>query len=147
MSKTACIIPWSTLAIGPDGRASFCCDVAAPLTVDGRMGSVYRDSIDELWNAREIVEVRSAMARGEKPEACRLCWDREAAGGVSRRLLTNSGYRQLGGELAVEALAREGAGHGYRLERRPDWFILELGNVCNLKCRSCSPLFSSRISS
>lgn len=145
MSKTACIIPWSTLAIGPDGRASFCCDVAAPLTVDGRMGSVYRDSIDELWNAREIVDVRAAMARGEKPEACRLCWDREAAGGVSRRLLTNSGYRQLGGELAVEALAREGAGRGYRLERRPDWFILELGNVCNLKCRSCSPLFSSRI--
>jgi MoaA/NifB/PqqE/SkfB family radical SAM enzyme/SAM-dependent methyltransferase len=145
MSKTACIIPWSTLAIGPDGRASFCCDVPAPLTVDGRMGSVYRDSLEDLWNAGEIVQVRAAMARGEKPEACRLCWEREAAGGVSRRLLTNAAYRQLGGRLAVEALPREGAESGYRLERRPDWFILELGNVCNLKCRSCSPLFSSRI--
>ncbi|HVT61328.1 MAG TPA: twitch domain-containing radical SAM protein [Thermoanaerobaculia bacterium] len=145
MSKTACIIPWSTLAIGPDGRASFCCDVPAPLTVDGRMGSVYRDSLDDLWNSRDIVQVRAAMARGEKPETCRLCWEREAAGGVSRRLLTNAAYRQLGGRLAVEALPREGAESGYRLERRPDWFILELGNVCNLKCRSCSPLFSSRI--
>jgi MoaA/NifB/PqqE/SkfB family radical SAM enzyme/SAM-dependent methyltransferase len=145
MSKTACVIPWSTLAIGPDGRASFCCDVPEVLTVDGRMGSMYRDSLEDLWNAREIVEVRAAMARGEQPESCRLCWQREAAGGVSRRLLTNAAYRQIGGGLAVEALSREGAESGYRLERRPDWFILELGNVCNLKCRSCSPLFSSRI--
>jgi SAM-dependent methyltransferase/MoaA/NifB/PqqE/SkfB family radical SAM enzyme len=145
MSKTACVIPWSTLAIGPDGRATFCCDVPDPLTVDGRMGSVYRDSLDDLWNAPEIVQVRAAMARGEKPASCRLCWEREAAGGASRRLLTNAGYRQLGGRLAVEELQREGAATGFHLERRPDWFILELGNVCNLKCRSCSPLFSSRI--
>ena len=145
MSKTACIIPWSTLTVGPDGRAGFCCDVPAPLTVDGRMGSIYRDSLDELWNATEIVEVRAAMARGERPAACRLCWEREAAGGVSRRLLTNAGYRQLGGGLPIETLPQAGAESGYRLDRRPDWFILELGNVCNLKCRSCHPLFSSRI--
>jgi len=145
MSKTACIVPWTTFAIGPDGRATFCCDIPTPLTVDGRMGSVYRDSLDDLWNAQELVEVRAAMARGEKPESCRLCWEREAAGGASRRLLTNAAYPQLGGRLAVAELQREGAGSGFRLERRPDWFILELGNVCDLKCRSCSPLSSSRI--
>src|ERR1700688_1059483 len=145
MSKTACIVPWTTLAIGPDGRATFCCDIPAPLTVDGRMGSVYRDSLDDLWNARELVEVRAAMARGEKPESCRLCWEREAAGGASRRLLSNAAYRQLGGRLAVEGLPRGGAGGGVLRERRPDWFILELGNVCDLKCRSGSPLSSSRI--
>lgn len=145
MSKTACIVPWSTLAIGPDGRASFCCEVVTPLTVDGRVGSIYRDSLANLWNARELVQVRAAMARGEKPETCRVCWEREATGGVSRRLLSNAAYRQLGGRLSVDALALEGAGSGYNLERRPDWFILELGNVCDLKCRSCSSLFSSRI--
>ncbi|MBV8202265.1 MAG: twitch domain-containing radical SAM protein, partial [Acidobacteria bacterium] len=128
-----------------DGRASFCCDAPVPLTVDGRMGSVYRDSVDDLWNAGEVVQVRAAMARGDKPEACRVCWEREAAGGVSRRLLSNAAYRLLGGRLAVEALAQEGAATGHRLERRPEWYILELGNVCNLKCRSCGPLFSSRI--
>lgn len=145
MSKTACIVPWSTLAIGPDGRATFCCDIPTPLTVDGRMGSVYRDSLDDLWNAGELVQLRAALARGEKPETCGICWKNEAAGGVSRRLFSNTVYRQMGGRLAVEKLHLEGAGSGYRLERRPDWFILELGNVCNLKCRSCSPLYSSRI--
>jgi MoaA/NifB/PqqE/SkfB family radical SAM enzyme/SAM-dependent methyltransferase len=145
MSKTACIIPWTTLALGPDGRANFCCDAPVPLTVGGRMGSIYRDSLDELWNAGEIVEVRAAMARGEKPAACRVCWEREAGGGVSRRLITNAAYRHVGGHLAVEALPLAGASTGFRLDRPPEWFILELGNVCNLKCRSCDPLFSSRI--
>ena len=56
MSKTACIIPWTNLAIRPDGTANFCCDVPAPLIVNGRTGSVYRDSLDDLWNAPEIVQ-------------------------------------------------------------------------------------------
>ncbi len=145
MSKTACIVPWSTLVLGPDGRASFCCDVPQPLTVQGRQGSIYQDSLDDLWNAPTLVAVRTAMAAGEKPATCRVCWEREAAGGISRRLLTNTVYNQLGGRLAVDAVTREGAASGFRLERRPDWFILQLGNVCGLKCRSCSPLYSARI--
>src|SRR5579864_8279043 len=78
MSKTACIVPWTNLAIGPDGRATFCCDIPTPLTVDGRIGSVYRGSLDELWNAPEVVQVRAALARGERPP--RL----EARGGGGR---------------------------------------------------------------
>ena len=145
MSKTACIVPWSNFVIGPDGRASFCCDIVTPLTVNGRIGSIYRDSLHDLWNATELVQVRAAMARGERPAACRLCWEREAAGVASRRLINNSVYRLAGGRLAIEELPMEGAASGYVLDRKPDWFILELGNVCNLKCRSCNGLSSSRI--
>ena len=131
--------------IRPDGSANYCCDVLPALNVDGRPGNLTRDAFDDLWNADEIVQVRAEMARGEKPASCGTCWKREAEGGVSRRLLINPIYRQLGGALAVEALAEQGAATGYRLERRPDWFVLELGNICNLKCRSCNPLSSSRI--
>jgi hypothetical protein len=67
MSKTACVVPWSTFILGPDGRVSFCCDVPEPLTVNGRQGSIYRDTFDELWNADELVAVRAAIARGERP--------------------------------------------------------------------------------
>ncbi|HEV3056723.1 MAG TPA: twitch domain-containing radical SAM protein [Vicinamibacterales bacterium] len=145
MSKATCIVPWSTLAIGPDGRVNFCCDIPAPVTVNGRMGSIYTDSIDALWNAPELVELRASMARGEQHEMCGLCWTREAAGDVSRRMQLNHIYRQLSGPRAIETLADEGADTGFVLTQRPDWFILELGNVCDLKCRSCSALFSTRI--
>jgi MoaA/NifB/PqqE/SkfB family radical SAM enzyme len=145
MAKNACIVPWSMLAVGPDGRMTFCCDVTKPLVVDGRDASVYRDSIETVWNAAELVAVRTEMARGGRPEACASCWKREDAGGVSRRLLLNEAYSNMGGELELATLPQRGADTAFRLEGRPDWFILELGNVCNLKCRTCHPLFSSRI--
>jgi MoaA/NifB/PqqE/SkfB family radical SAM enzyme/SAM-dependent methyltransferase len=115
------------------------------LKVNGRPGNLSLDSLDDLWNADELVQVRSAMARGEKPASCSACWKHEANGGVSRRLLINPVYRNLGGGLRVEKLSEEGAATGFRLERRPDWFVFELGNICNLKCRSCNPLSSSRV--
>jgi MoaA/NifB/PqqE/SkfB family radical SAM enzyme/SAM-dependent methyltransferase len=145
ISKTACVIPWTNFVIRPDGSAHFCCDVLPHLTVNGRPGNIGRDDLDDLWNADELVDVRATMARGERPASCSACWKREAEGSISRRLLINPVYRDLGGALPVEALAEEGAETGYRLKRRPDWFVLELGNVCNLKCRSCNPLSSSRI--
>ena len=93
ISKTACVIPWTNFVVRPDGAAHFCCDVMSILEVNGRPGNVSRDSLDDLWNADELVQIRSAMARGEKPASCSACWKQEARGVVSRRLLMNPAYR------------------------------------------------------
>ena len=114
------------------------------MTVDAKPGHITRDSFDALWNAPEIVDVRATMARGEKPASCRTCWNREAEGGLSRRILMNAGYRDFLGH-AIEKLPEVGASTGYKLERRPDHVVLEMGNVCNLKCRSCCGICSSRV--
>ncbi|MBV8645227.1 MAG: twitch domain-containing radical SAM protein [Candidatus Eremiobacteraeota bacterium] len=145
ISKTACVIPWTNLIVRRDGSAHFCCDVFPELTVDGRIADLSRDSLDDVWNAEELVRVRAEMARGEQPAACGTCWKREAEGGVSRRLYINPIYRMMGGDLALDDVTREGAETGYRLDRKPDWFLLELGNLCNFKCRSCNARSSSRI--
>ncbi|HEX3464166.1 MAG TPA: twitch domain-containing radical SAM protein [Candidatus Elarobacter sp.] len=145
MSNTVCIIPWTNFVVRPDGTAGFCCEVSPPLTLDGTTpGHLTRDGADALWNAPEIVGVRAAMARGAKPAACRVCWDREAEGGISRRILMNDSYRAWLGH-AIERLPEIGAETGYRLEGSAEHFILDMGNVCNLKCRSCSGISSSRI--
>jgi MoaA/NifB/PqqE/SkfB family radical SAM enzyme len=57
----------------------------------------------------------------------------------------NDLYVAAGGTLDPRSMAQLGAATGYRLDRPPDWFTLELGNTCNLKCRSCDPAFSSKI--
>ncbi len=144
MSNTVCIIPWTNFVVGPDGRATFCCEIHEPMTVNGDIGNIQRDSFDALWNAPEIVNVRAAMAAGEKPEACNSCWKRESAGGMSRRLLMNAGYGNTG-VYEIENLPTIGAESGYKLDRLPTHFILEMGNVCNLKCRSCAGILSTRI--
>ena len=145
LPDSLCVVPWSNLVIQPDGLVNFCCDAPALLEVDGRPGQVGRDTLDQLWNSAAIVETRAAMARGERPAICQACWDREDLGVTSRRDVYNRTYELAGGELDIVALAEEGAETGYRLERPPDWFVVELGSVCNLKCRMCGPLSSSRI--
>ncbi len=144
-AETTCVVPWSTLIVRPDGRVNFCCDVTEPLKMQGRLASIYDDTIEEIWNTDELVTVRSAMSRGERPSACASCWQRELAGGASRRTSLNQAYATMGGHLDVGTLADEGAVTGFRLAGRPDWFLLELGNVCTLRCRTCNPTFSSRI--
>jgi MoaA/NifB/PqqE/SkfB family radical SAM enzyme len=140
-----CVVPWSNLVVQPDGCANFCCDAPELLTVDGRLGNLGQDTLDDLWNSDGLVETRAAMARGERPAVCKACWDREDRGVTSRRNVYNGIYRDAGGELDIANLAQVGADSGFRLDRPPDWFVVELGSVCNLRCRSCGPLSSSSI--
>src|ERR1043166_6320445 len=91
MSKSACVVPFTTLDISPDGTPIICCQAPIALTVDGRLANAKTDSIEKIWNAPEIVELRGAMARGEKPDACRICWEHEKSGSLSlRRIMGES---------------------------------------------------------
>lgn len=144
MSNTVCIIPWTNFVVQPDGAVTFCCEIHEPMTVDGGVGHIGRDSLESLWNAPEIVNVRAAMAAGERPEACGACWKRESEGGMSRRLLMNAGYRDHAA-YQLEKLPEVGAATGYKLDSPPTHFVLEMGSVCSLKCRSCSGFLSTRI--
>jgi SAM-dependent methyltransferase len=145
VSKSICVVPWSTFVVGPDGRGFYCCDSPHVLSVDGRQGSVYTESFEDLWNGEDLAGIRAEMAAGGKPSSCDVCWQREAEGGVSRRLLVNSTHPAFDGALRADRLPALGADTGYRLERRPVLLTLEMGNLCALKCRSCSPLFSSAV--
>src|SRR5688572_16155842 len=146
MPRTACVVPFTTLDISPDGTPLVCCQAPTVLTVDGRPASFLRDPIDAIWNAPELVDLRAAMARGDEPEACRTCWNHEKAGPMSlRRVMNQTVHSQLGGEWSLQALMRETARTGHHLSTRPKWYQLQLGNTCNLRCRTCSPTASSRI--
>ena len=68
-SNTACVIPWTNLVVRPDGYAAFCCDVPGLVTVGDRPGNVIQDSLEDLWNAPELVSTREAMARASAPKA------------------------------------------------------------------------------
>ncbi|PYQ29931.1 MAG: hypothetical protein DMF56_09400 [Acidobacteria bacterium] len=146
MSKTACVVPFTTLDISPDGTPIICCQAPVALTVDGRLANAKIDSIEKIWNAPEIVELRGAMARGEKPDACRICWEHENAGSLSlRRIMGESIHYTTGADWSLVKFMRASAAAGHRLETRPRWYQLQFGNTCNLRCRSCWPESSSRI--
>jgi SAM-dependent methyltransferase len=144
--KSACVVPWTALDVSPDGTPIMCCQARLALTVDGRPTAIDRDPLGAIWNAPEIVSVRAQMARGEAPAACQVCYDQERAGVTSLRMTMNGQlHRLMGANWSLAKLMRGSAEAGHRLASRPRWYQLQLGNICNLACRSCSPTASSRV--
>jgi len=87
------------------------------------------------------------MVQGEPVGACFECYHRESVGGVSLRNTANkymtarfSTLEEVW-EFASDLVERSS---GYAPP--PGSFQLWLGNLCNIKCRSCCGTYSSRIS-
>ncbi|MGZ7079394.1 MAG: twitch domain-containing radical SAM protein, partial [Thermoanaerobaculia bacterium] len=94
----------------------------------------------------ELLSLRAAMAGGEKADVCRICWEHESVAPLSLRQVMNEGvHAAMGAQWSLIKLMRESAKTGFHSAAPPKSYQLQLGNTCNLRCRSCSPQASSRI--
>jgi MoaA/NifB/PqqE/SkfB family radical SAM enzyme len=126
-SRVFCPLPWSAITVQPFST-NLCC-----LSKDEMREG--QESLIETHRGTRFTEVRRAFLKGEWPSACSLCERREREGVRSYRLnwMTWPMYEKT---LRSETLTEE-AGDLVYLELAGD-------NLCNLKCRMCSPRFSSR---
>jgi len=152
-----CILPFIHMQIGNSGRVRLCC--ATPWLTDeaGKTLNVYEHSATEIWNSKAMREVRRAMIEGKQVGECSRCWQQESNGGSSRRMAENAEFRSRSGLKAkalslltqsidpLEEIRIEAVREDFVVHSSPIDFELEVGNVCNLKCRMCSPQFSSKI--
>lgn len=127
------------------GLHRYCCIMPAPAKrASGEVFEMWSDRFADVWNGDELVDIRRRMLAGERVSLCHKCHEEEAAGGRSLRIDHNE--RWLGqddGTLArrIDATrSRDGV-----LDEPPIWIELKLGNVCNLRCRMCSPNDSNQI--
>ena len=142
MTKTFCPIPWNHLAIQQNGNLRQCCQMTdAPFGhfMDGDQALRFdADNIDTIRNHHSIKNIRSAMLKGQRPTACNLCWTEEDSGIVSKRMSMNEIYP------ADQYLAATKSDGTIDITASPLAYLdLRLGNLCNLKCRSCGPTDSS----
>jgi pyruvate-formate lyase-activating enzyme len=103
-----------------------------------------------MWNCDYLRLVRRRMLEGLEVEACAVCYATESDGGTSLRQSMNRYASRLSassGEDSLlakaEAIVRQNGGHA----PPPSALHLWLGNLCNMKCRMCSPMFSSMVAS
>jgi organic radical activating enzyme len=111
-----------------DGWSKICCMIGSN---HGNKRKLGEDSILENFNSPIAIRVRENLDNGIRDPACSLCWEEEDGGRDSKRVRDNNRYNH---EL-INGMRKPYQGLA-KLE-------LNLGNTCNIKCRTCQSSISS----
>lgn len=132
-SKYFCMLPWMHMHAFPDGRVYPCClaDYWHPV------GDLRKHEMIEVWNQEKYRELRSNMLNEKPSPQCTKCYEQEQAGFFSMRNDANRNYGHLINET-------DKTHHdGYHPEFKIRYWDVRFSNLCNFRCRSCGPIFSS----
>jgi len=132
LKSNLCHLPWTSLETRPDGSYKPCCLYRTDLEDNGKKYNTTEHSITEVMSSPSMENLRKRFLEGEKPKECDSCWKEEAVGKTSKRqhMWLKAGTY---GEAQIKNNIIE-----------PRFIDLKLGNICNLKCRICSPHSSSQ---
>ena len=133
-SESFCMLPWTHLHGWPDGRAYPCCLAKA----DHPVGNFKEQTMLEVWNADDMREMRKNMLEDKPCKQCGDCYEQESAGFASMRNNSNKSFGHLINE--VDDTLEDGTHPEMKLR----YWDVRFSNICNLKCRSCGSIFSSR---
>jgi MoaA/NifB/PqqE/SkfB family radical SAM enzyme len=148
LMPTFCTIPFVSMMVNTDSTMRPCCVMKrgqSNLIKDDGTPATIKDSFKEVWNSSTMKNIRLEMISGKKISGCDVCYLQEESGRKSNRQHANVEWsNNLGTDyiykLIDQAVLRNGA-----LDYSIAYLDLRLGNLCNLKCRMCSPYNSSQI--
>lgn len=139
-NKSFCVLPWINISVDPDGRIKPCCVSKDEIKKDdGTPFNLGYDTISEILNSSDFQTLRRKMHDGEMISGCSHCYNNEKYGAVSSRILHNKIW------LDIPEVADKVKNHVESIPETVQYFDLRFGNLCNLKCRSCSPRNSSQL--
>ncbi len=109
-----------------DGTTMFCCQSNEQLTTkDGTIGNIQKHTIQEIREGKKAKEIKQALEDGFEHPNCSKCWNEEASGMKSKRLRDNQENPDLINSVELKNME------------------INLGNICNMRCRTCGPWSSS----
>ena len=148
ISPAFCILPWQ-VHIDEAGRILPCCatrhiDFVPKHFPDGP--NLHYERLPEAWNGNVFKKVRQKMLIGKKPKSCFACYQQEALGGSSMRLIKNNQFlnHPKWQKDVLHRIEYSKKNNGV-VEELPFSYDLRPGKLCNLKCRHCSAKWSSLI--
>lgn len=146
MSKTFCIAPWHDTHLVTDGGFRGCCVMSTGpksgrLHTDGKPVTI-ADGIRAGINSDTAKELRLAAMNNRWHPECKRCMQEENSGMKSMRDFYNERWKdRFSYEDAVEITDPETG--ELPDDFTPFYYDLQLGNLCNLKCRICNEKVSS----
>ena len=132
-SKTFCMLPWTHLHAYPDGRVYPCCmaDYWHPVA------DLRKSTMKEAWNEDKYKAIRKNMLEDKPSPQCTKCYEQEDNGFFSMRYDSNRTY---GHHIAeVDQTLPDGEHPEFKIR----YWDIRFSNLCNFRCRSCGPIFSS----
>ena len=135
LSDSHCIYPWANLLIDNVGEFRPCCRFNGNISIDNKIATINSSSLQSVYFSDYMKTLRNKLLLGEKPTECAACWRDEAAGILSMRQGAKYKFKDIYYEL------------NYLQEdfENLQIFDLKLGNACNLSCRICNQVASSKI--
>ena len=132
--KHFCMMPWVHMHMWPAGYTYPCCmsDPAHPI------GNTQDQSLQDIWNGDELKQIRLNMLQCKPSKECRRCYELEENGlGTLRQgSITNFADKHWD---KVMSTSDDGSAGDVNMA----YMDIRFSNLCNLKCRSCGPQFSS----
>lgn len=133
-NKNFCIYPWIHLQVDPSGKTNPCCGTDHTVDV---LGNTNESSLKEIWNNEATRALRLRMLNNEPTVGCNRCYEQEKNGFFSMR---NSANKHHGHHIGkVDLTQADGSLDQFEMI----YWDVRFSNLCNLKCRSCGPQFSS----
>jgi radical SAM protein with 4Fe4S-binding SPASM domain len=132
-SKKFCMLPWMHMHAFPDGRAYPCClaDYWHPV------GDLRKNTMAEVWNQDNYKQLRKNMLTEQTSKECTKCYEQEANGFFSMR---NDANRNYGHHIdEIDQTLPDGTHPEFKIR----YWDVRFSNLCNFRCRSCGPIFSS----
>lgn len=131
--KVFCMLPWVHMHLWPAGTTYPCC-LADP---DLPVGDTQTQTLQEIWNGDQMRQLRLNMLNGIKSPECRRCYELEENNMHTLRLSSNQNFKHHWDR--VMQTEPDGSAGDVSL----NYMDIRFSNLCNLKCRSCGPQFSS----
>ena len=140
VNKSFCVLPWINISVDPDGRVKPCCISTDEIKKsDGTPYNLGHDKISDIINSPDFQTLRRKMHDGELIPGCSQCYNHEKYGPSSNRIFHNMEW------MAKPIVAEKVKNHVEIIPETVQYFDLRFGNLCNLKCKSCSPRNSSQL--
>ncbi len=126
--------PWTHMSVWQNGDAYPCCIYHWDMPI----GNINKAGFKGAWNSEKMRDLRMRMLANEPSEGCKKCINYDAQGIISYRHKFNTEYNHH--YNLVETTSDDGSVEQMNLA----YFDVRFSNLCNMKCRSCGPHFSSK---
>jgi MoaA/NifB/PqqE/SkfB family radical SAM enzyme len=128
-AKTFCILPFVHMSTTTIGELKLCCRSEA-------VANISSENLSDVWQSSKLQEVRADLINGVRRKECKACWKLEDLGMISLRMGQNIMRSEVNTERIMSWVRSKEVQPLQNIE-------LKLSNICNLKCRMCSPIAST----